>query len=114
MALAALPRESRLQHVVLAHLSEENNRPDRAADAARRGLAASGQQPVTQISSTYTLGKGVSAVEGRLYDNLNGKAEFIGKLEDCPALQGRPAPETTGLPPYRNCLPGMAASIAAQ
>ncbi|MDP1554138.1 MAG: UDP-N-acetylmuramoyl-L-alanine--D-glutamate ligase, partial [Hyphomonas sp.] len=53
------------------------------------GLAASGPQRVTQISATYTLGKGVSAVEGRLYDNLNGKAEFIGKLEDCPALQGR-------------------------
>lgn len=53
------------------------------------GLTASGPQRVTQISSTYTLGKGVSAVEGRLYDNLNGKAEFIGKLEDCPALQGR-------------------------
>src|SRR3990167_2258389 len=53
------------------------------------GLSASGPQRVTQISSTYTLGKGVSAVEGRLYYNLNGKAEFIGKLEDCPALQGR-------------------------
>ncbi|MEQ9504671.1 MAG: UDP-N-acetylmuramoyl-L-alanine--D-glutamate ligase [Hyphomonas sp.] len=53
------------------------------------GLAASGQQNVTQISSTYTLGKGVSAVDGRLYDNLNGKAELIGKMEDCPALQGR-------------------------
>ena len=53
------------------------------------GLSASGPQKVTQISSTYTLGKGVSAVEGRLYDNMGGKAEFIGKLEDCPALQGR-------------------------
>lgn len=53
------------------------------------GLAASGPQRVAQISSTYTLGKGVSAVEGRLYDSLGGKAEFVGKLEDCPALQGR-------------------------
>jgi UDP-N-acetylmuramoylalanine--D-glutamate ligase len=53
------------------------------------GLAASGPQRVAQISSTYTLGKGVSAVEGRLYDSLGGKAEFIGKLEDCAALQGR-------------------------
>jgi UDP-N-acetylmuramoylalanine--D-glutamate ligase len=53
------------------------------------GLSASGPQQVTQISSTYTLGKGVSAVDGCLYDNLNGKAQFIGKLEDCPALQGR-------------------------
>jgi UDP-N-acetylmuramoylalanine--D-glutamate ligase len=53
------------------------------------GLGGSGVQKVTQISSTYTLGKGVSAVEGRLYDNMSGKAEFIGKLEDCPALQGR-------------------------
>ncbi|MFN4225379.1 MAG: UDP-N-acetylmuramoyl-L-alanine--D-glutamate ligase [Hyphomonas sp.] len=53
------------------------------------GLSASGPQRVSQISSTYTLGKGVSAVEGRLYDNLGGKAEFVGRLEDCPALQGR-------------------------
>ena len=53
------------------------------------GLSAMGPQKVTQISSTYTLGKGVSAVEGRLYDNMGGKAEFIGKMEDCPALQGR-------------------------
>jgi UDP-N-acetylmuramoylalanine--D-glutamate ligase len=53
------------------------------------GLSASGPQQVTQISATYTLGKGVSAVEGRLYDNLGSKAEFVGKLDECPALQGR-------------------------
>lgn len=53
------------------------------------GLSANGPQRVVQISSTYTLGKGVSAVDGRLYDNQSGKAEFVGKLEDCPALFGR-------------------------
>ena len=68
------------------------------------GLSASGPQRVTQISSTYTLGKGVSAVEGRLYDNLNGKAEFIGKLEDCPALQGRHN--------FQNAAAALAALIA--
>ena len=53
------------------------------------GLSAKGPQRVVQISSTYTLGKGVSAVDGRLYDNQSGKAEMIGKLADCPALLGR-------------------------
>jgi UDP-N-acetylmuramoylalanine--D-glutamate ligase len=53
------------------------------------GLTAKGPQRVVQISSTYTLGKGISAVDGRLYDNQSGKAEFVGKLDECPALLGR-------------------------
>lgn len=53
------------------------------------GLSAKGPQKVVQISSTYTLGKGISAVDGRLYDNQSGKAEFVGKLDECPALLGR-------------------------
>lgn len=53
------------------------------------GLSASGAQRVVQISSTYTLGRGISSVDGRLYDNQSGKAEHVGKLEDCPALIGR-------------------------
>ncbi|MBY9066530.1 UDP-N-acetylmuramoyl-L-alanine--D-glutamate ligase [Hyphomonas sp. WL0036] len=53
------------------------------------GLAAKGPQHVVQISSTYTLGKGISAVDGRLYDNQSGKAEFVGKMDECPALLGR-------------------------
>lgn len=53
------------------------------------GLTARGPQRVVQISSTYTLGKGISAVDGRLYDNQSGKAEFVGKLDECPALLGR-------------------------
>lgn len=53
------------------------------------GLSARGPQKVVQISSTYTLGKGISAVDGRLYDNQSGKAEFVGKLDECPALIGR-------------------------
>ncbi|MFN3312790.1 MAG: UDP-N-acetylmuramoyl-L-alanine--D-glutamate ligase [Hyphomonas sp.] len=53
------------------------------------GLSARGPQQVVQISSTYTLGRGVSSVDGRLYDNQSGKAELVGKLTDCPALIGR-------------------------
>lgn len=53
------------------------------------GLSARGPQRVVQISSTYTLGRGISAVDGRLYDNQSGKAEFVGRLEECPALIGR-------------------------
>ncbi|MFN3608616.1 MAG: UDP-N-acetylmuramoyl-L-alanine--D-glutamate ligase [Hyphomonas sp.] len=53
------------------------------------GLSARGPQRVVQISSTYTLGKGISAVDGRLYDNQSGKAELVGKLDECPALIGR-------------------------
>ncbi len=53
------------------------------------GLSARGPQQVVQISSTYTLGRGISSVDGRLYDNQSGKAELVGKLTDCPALIGR-------------------------
>ena len=53
------------------------------------GMSARGPQQVVQISSTYTLGRGVSSVDGRLYDNQSGKAELVGKLTDCPALIGR-------------------------
>lgn len=53
------------------------------------GLSARGPAPVVQVSATYTLGRGVSAVDGRLYDNQSGKAVFAGKLDDCPALPGR-------------------------
>lgn len=53
------------------------------------GLSARGPQQVVQISSTYTLGRGISSVDGRLYDNHSSKAELVGKLTDCPALIGR-------------------------
>ncbi|MFN7054417.1 UDP-N-acetylmuramoyl-L-alanine--D-glutamate ligase [Hyphomonas sp.] len=53
------------------------------------GLSARGPQKVVQISSTYTLGRGISSVDGHLYDNQSGKAERLGKITDCPALIGR-------------------------
>ncbi len=53
------------------------------------GLSARGPASVIQVSATYTLGRGVSAVDGRLYDNQSGKAVFAGKLDECPALPGR-------------------------
>jgi UDP-N-acetylmuramoylalanine--D-glutamate ligase len=53
------------------------------------GLSAGGAQKVVQISSTYTLGRGISSVEGHLYDNRSGKAERVGKVTGCPALIGR-------------------------
>ena len=52
------------------------------------GLAASGPQRVAQISSTTRSVK-ASARRRPSGDSLGGKAEFVGKLEDCPALQGR-------------------------
>ncbi|HBF91394.1 MAG TPA: UDP-N-acetylmuramoyl-L-alanine--D-glutamate ligase, partial [Hyphomonas atlantica] len=53
------------------------------------GLSANGPARVLQASSTYALGRGVSAVDGRLYDSCNGQAQYIGNLRDCMALPGR-------------------------
>jgi UDP-N-acetylmuramoylalanine--D-glutamate ligase len=53
------------------------------------GLAGHGPGRVVHASSTYTLGRGVSAIDGRLYDNQSGKAELIGNLADCPSLPGK-------------------------
>ena len=52
-------------------------------------LTAKGQARVIQISSEYALGRGVSAVQGRLYDSLLGKAMPVGDLGDARALPGR-------------------------
>ena len=52
------------------------------------GLAGQGKGRVVHASSTYSLGRGVSAIDGRLYDNQSGKAELIGNLADCPSLPG--------------------------
>jgi UDP-N-acetylmuramoylalanine--D-glutamate ligase len=53
------------------------------------GLAARGPQRVVQVSSTYTLGRGVSAAGGHLYDSQAGNALRVGDLSECPALVGR-------------------------
>ena len=53
------------------------------------GLSANGPARVVQASSTYALGRGVSAVDGRLYDSNSGQAQFVGSLSDCMALPGR-------------------------
>jgi len=44
---------------------------------------------VVQVSSSYALGRGVSAVDGRLYDSNGGNATFVGNLADCAALPGK-------------------------
>ncbi len=59
------------------------------SQSAAIGLSARGPQRVVQVSSIYTLGRGVSAVEGKLYDNQSGRAQFIGDLATCPSLPGR-------------------------
>ena len=53
------------------------------------GLSAQGQARVVQVSSTYTLGRGVSAVDGRLYDSIDGNADLVGSLAECLALPGQ-------------------------
>jgi len=52
-------------------------------------LSAKGQGRVIQISSEYALGRGISAVKGKLYDSLLGKAMVVGDLEEAQALRGR-------------------------
>ena len=44
---------------------------------------------VLQVSADFALGKGVSAVDGRLYDSMTGKAVRLGRLDEAPALPGR-------------------------
>lgn len=52
-------------------------------------LSAKGPARVVQISSEYALGRGISAVDSKLYDSLLGKAVQVGNLEDADALRGR-------------------------
>ena len=51
--------------------------------------SAQGPAHVVQISSEFALGRGVSAIEGRLFDSLAGKAMRVGDLREAPALPGR-------------------------
>ncbi len=52
------------------------------------GLSASGPARVVQVSKEYTLGHGVSATDGCLFDNQSGRAVFVGDLRNCPSLPG--------------------------
>lgn len=52
-------------------------------------LSAKGRARVIQISSEYALGRGISAVKGKLYDSLMGKAVPVGDLSEAQALPGR-------------------------
>ncbi len=53
------------------------------------GLQGGGDRRVVHVSSTYTLSKGISAVDGILIEALTGRAERIGNLAEAPALMGR-------------------------
>ncbi len=44
---------------------------------------------VVHVSSEFALGRGVSAVEGLLFDTASGKAVRVGDLREAPALPGR-------------------------
>lgn len=52
-------------------------------------LAAQGGVRVTQVSSDFALGRGVSAVDGKLFDSLTSNAIRVGDLTETPALPGR-------------------------
>ncbi|MEM9668089.1 MAG: UDP-N-acetylmuramoyl-L-alanine--D-glutamate ligase [Pseudomonadota bacterium] len=52
-------------------------------------LASKANQNVVQISSGYALGRGISAIDGRLYSSLLGKAMLAGDLRDAPTLPGK-------------------------
>jgi UDP-N-acetylmuramoylalanine--D-glutamate ligase len=47
------------------------------------------QAKVMQVSSEFALGRGVSAIEGMLFDSLTGKAVRVGDLGRAEALPGR-------------------------
>ncbi|MEM5516637.1 UDP-N-acetylmuramoyl-L-alanine--D-glutamate ligase [Henriciella sp. AS95] len=52
-------------------------------------LSARGGVRVTQVSSEFALGRGVSAINGNLFDSLSGNALRVGDLTEAPALPGR-------------------------
>ena len=62
-------------------------------DAYTQAIAMGRQRPgdarVVQISSEFGLARGVSAVDGHLYDSTGGQAIRVGNLAEAPALPGR-------------------------
>ncbi|MCR9193619.1 MAG: UDP-N-acetylmuramoyl-L-alanine--D-glutamate ligase [Hyphomonas sp.] len=75
-----------------------NQRPRDAAiigidDPHSQAIAMGRQRPgggrVIQISSEFGLARGVSAVDGHLYDSIGGQAIRVGDLAEAEALPGR-------------------------
>ena len=62
---------------------------DLQSQALSMTLSAKADARVIQVSSGYALGRGISAVRGKLYDSLLGKAMPVGDLSDAQALPGR-------------------------
>ena len=52
-AIVAAGASSRLRHVVLAHLSQDNNRPDKAIAAAERGLHLAGVKAKIHVGRQF-------------------------------------------------------------
>jgi UDP-N-acetylmuramoylalanine--D-glutamate ligase len=52
-------------------------------------LTRAAAQHVAPISAGQVLGRGVSAINGKIVDALNGRSEIVADLIDAPALPGR-------------------------
>ncbi|MBL8530587.1 MAG: UDP-N-acetylmuramoyl-L-alanine--D-glutamate ligase [Hyphomonadaceae bacterium] len=52
-------------------------------------LTRAGVQHVAPISSGQVLGRGVSALDGKIVDGLNGRSEVVAELASAPALAGK-------------------------
>lgn len=62
---------------------------DPDSQAIAMGRQRPGQARVVQISSEFGLARGVSAVDGHLYDSIGGQAIRVGNLAEAEALPGR-------------------------
>ncbi len=62
---------------------------DGHSQAAAMGRQRPGLARVVQISSEFGLARGVSAVDGHLYDSTGGQAIRVGDLAEAEALPGR-------------------------
>lgn len=62
---------------------------DPHSQALAMGRSRPGDARVVQISSEFGLARGVSAVDGHLYDSTGGQAIRVGDLSDAQALPGR-------------------------
>ena len=62
-------------------------------DAVTQSIAMTSDRPgdaqTVQISSEFGLARGVSAVDGHLYDSTGGQAIKVGELSEAPALPGQ-------------------------
>ena len=62
---------------------------DHYTQAIAMGLAGSGEMRLARISSEFALGRGVSAVDGKLFDSLSNNAVRVGDLGESATLPGR-------------------------